>query len=225
MKLNVYLAQSGICSRRKAIDLIARREVTVNNAVAQHPAMTICPSDTVCVRGNPVKRITRHTYILLNKPRGYVTTTHDELNRKTVLHLIPQARHKRLFPVGRLDQDSEGALLLTNDGQYAHKLTHPRYAVSKTYRVIIDSPIASDHLQQLKKGIHLSDGFIQPDRVHADKKKRTLYITLHSGRNRIIRRMLAHFGYQVKKLVRTHIDQFSVAGLPPGSWKQVSPNT
>lgn len=224
IQLNRFIATSGVCSRRNAVELIKAGSVVVNNIRCYNPGYRVQPTDIVIFRKQQLSAA-KATYILLNKPDGYITTRQDEAGRPTVFDLCTQFEKSgiRLFPVGRLDSDSEGLLLLTNDGALAEKLAHPRFGVTKIYRVKVHQPIEAEFLQQLRKGIYLKDGFVACDRVVVHPRNEScLTIELHSGKNRVIRRLLAHGGYHVTELRRIQYGPLKGRSLPRGLWRNLS---
>ncbi|HEX7017859.1 MAG TPA: pseudouridine synthase [Patescibacteria group bacterium] len=229
VKLHAYIAQQGVASRRKAEELISQGKVTVNGQVAVIGQRIDPTKDKISVNGRPLAagdtQTTKNVYYLVYKPVGYVSTTSDELGRKTVLDLLPKsATRTRLYPVGRLDVESEGLMLLTNDGELTNKLTHPSYNVPKTYQVLvkgIPTPKALDHL---RKGVKLVDGFIEADELEVlrhEKGNTWLEITIHSGKNRIVRRMMRRVGYDVIRLIRTRVGDLTLAQLENQKVKQL----
>ncbi|MGE0206822.1 MAG: pseudouridine synthase [Candidatus Babeliales bacterium] len=222
MFLNHYLAQAGICSRRKAVELIKDELVTVNGVIVSEPTYKVQPKDSVKFNGKLIK-VEEKTYILLNKPKGYVSSTDDEFGRKTIFELIPLAQKKRLFSIGRLDRDTTGLIVLTNDGQLAQDLGHPRHGIQKVYEVTLDKPLLSEHKSMIKKGIRLRDGLIKVDSLKDDpKNKAIVFVTLHSGKKRVIRRLFAELDYDVKKLDRIRFAGLTKKGLKPGMWRLLS---
>ncbi len=166
---------------------------------------------------------TRYFYVLLNKPKGFITTTSDPRERKTVMHLVEKAGSERLYPVGRLDKNTTGLLLLTNDGELSKKLTHPSHRVEKVYQVETDRPVSMEDLEKMAEGLQLEDGFARPDDVVVlDKTRKVIGIGLHVGRNRIVRRMFEHLGYEVKKLDRVLFAGLTKKDLPRGKWRFLS---
>lgn len=219
-RLQKVLARRGIGSRRACEELIAAGRVTVNGAVAVLGQRVDPARDRIAVDGVPVAVAPGLVYWLLNKPRGVVTTASDPQGRPTVVDLVP--REPRVFPVGRLDADTEGLLLLTNDGDLAHRLTHPRYGVPKTYLAEVAGVPSDGDLARLRRGVVLDDGPTAPARV-ARLAPRLLRITIHEGRNRQVRRMCEAIGHPVLRLVRTHIGPVSDPRLPPGAWRPLTP--
>lgn len=224
MPLNKFVAWSGVCGRREAADLIKAGKVTVNNQIITEPPFRVSQSDHIKVSGKKISIQKNLVYILLNKPKDYITTTGDPEGRKTVMDLVKQATTERVFPVGRLDRNTTGVLLITNDGELAQRLTHPRYEVRKIYEVKVDNPVTKQQLEQIADGITLDDGFIQPDSVaYADAKdKSVIGIEIHSGRNRIVRRIFEHFGFKVKNLDRVMYGIFTKKNVDRGSWRYLT---
>ena len=221
MQLNRFIAQSGLCSRRKAELLVRSGSIVINGKPIIEPGYRVQSRDAVMYKGKQLVHEEK-TYILLNKPRGYITTACDDKQRKTVMDLVADvASDVRIFPVGRLDYETTGLLLLTNDGDLAQQLSHPRNEVRKVYRVTLDRAFAPEHYAALRRGIRLSDGMIAADRLEA-KTPYVVDIALHSGRNRIVRRMFEFFGYTVTALERVSYGLFTVKGLARGSWRPVA---
>jgi 23S rRNA pseudouridine2605 synthase len=223
MYLLKYLAHCGVASRRKAEELIKRGLVTVNGTVVTTPFVLVGKKDVVSYEGKVVN-VERNVYVLLNKPKGYLTTCSDDLGRKTIMELVANASNARLYPVGRLDRMTTGVLLLTNNGELAQKLSHPRENVSKVYRVLLDKPLAWDHHKKIENGFDLEDGFIQVDacRYYDKRDKRDILVKIHSGRYRIIRRLFMALGYDVEKLDRVEYAGLSASGLQRGEWRYLS---
>jgi 23S rRNA pseudouridine2605 synthase len=219
VRLNAYLARAGVASRRKADELIKAGRVTVNGEPGQLNTF-VESRDVVEVDG---RRIAKQplAYLLLNKPENTVTTASDPRGRRTVVDLVP--REPRVVPVGRLDADTTGALLLTNDGDLAHRLGHPRYGVEKTYVVDVEGEPSDAALQELAAGVDLDDGRTAPARVRRLTKSR-LELTIHEGRNRQVKRMLDAVGHPVQKLHRSAYAGLGVEGLEPGAWRELEPS-
>lgn len=220
LRLNRFIARAGICSRRKADDLIFAGKVKVNGEKQDNPATRVAPTDEVEVNGTILQR-RDHVYILLNKGRNTITSTSDDRGRKTVMDILPENYQTLgLFPVGRLDRNTEGALLITNDGELAHRLMHPSHEVSKVYRVTTDKPVRPVDLEKLKAGIELEDGQAKADRVtHVDGKPNVTAIEIHEGRNRQVRRMYKELGYDVSALERVFYAGLNTRGLRRGKWR------
>ncbi|RTL04312.1 rRNA pseudouridine synthase [Candidatus Dependentiae bacterium] len=219
--LTKYIAQSGICSRRRAVELVQERVVLVNNAITIEPGYRVQPTDVVLVKGEIV-HAPKKVYVLLNKPKDYITTLADEKGRKMVTDLLwPQVK-ERIYPVGRLDRSTTGVLLLTNDGELTQKLSHPRYEVPKVYHVSLDGSLKHQDYMAIKEGVRLYDGLVQVDYIEYLQKKSDIMIEIHNGKNRIIRRLFEHLGYQVKKLDRVQYAGLTKSGLTVGNWRFLS---
>lgn len=219
-----YIANSGICSRRKVLELLEQGLVTVNGQVLKDPTYRVADTDKVVVDGQGIKQVRRKVYILLNKPKDYITTVSDESGRRTVMDLISEVR-ERVYPIGRLDRHTTGLLLLTNDGALADRLSHPRYEIEKVYQVTLDKPVQRDHLIMLvQEGVMLEDGVARVDTVRHVPKSRyyQVKVTIHSGKNRIIRRIFEALGYQVMALDRVLFAGLTKQGLRPGNWRFLS---
>lgn len=219
VRLNKYIANAGVCSRREADTLIAAGAITVNGKVVTEMGFKVMPTDEVRF-GDKVLQREKPVYILLNKPKDYITTMEDEFNRKHVVQLIKGACKERVYPVGRLDRMTTGLLLFTNDGEMAKKLTHPRSGVRKIYHVTLDKNFKPSDMEQVANGIELDDGDIQVDEIaYVGDKKNEVGVTLHSGRNRIVRRIFESLDYQVEKLDRVVFAGLTKKDLPRGSWR------
>ena len=220
MRLSRFIANAGICSRREADTYIAAGLVTVNGKQVTELGVRVKPEDDVRFDGRriyPEKKI----YLLLNKPKDFVTTTDDPHADKIVMDLIKDACQERIYPVGRLDRGTTGVLLFTNDGDLSKKLTHPSHNMKKVYQVSLDKQVTLKDMQQIADGIELEDG-----RIHADaisyinqQDKNEVGIEIHSGRNRIVRRIFEHLGYRVKKLDRVYFAGLTKKNLPRGKWR------
>ncbi|MBN1118710.1 MAG: rRNA pseudouridine synthase [Bacteroidales bacterium] len=220
LRLNKYIAASGICSRRDADSLITRGKVEVNGEVVKELGIKVSRDDAVMVNGKPIKP-EKNVYILLNKPKDCVTTVSDPHAKITVLDIVKNACSERVYPVGRLDRNTTGVLLLTNDGDLAKELTHPSSKKMKVYHVFLDKAISPSDFEKLVNGFELEDGLIKADSVSyvSDDNKRELGIELHSGRNRIVRRMFEHLGYKVIKLDRVYFAGLTKKGLQRSHWR------
>jgi pseudouridine synthase len=221
IRINRFLALCGIASRRAADELVRAGRVKVNGQVVSQLATRVDPDeDVVEFDGKPIRPQERTVYVLLNKPVGYITTAKDERKRPTVLDLVrvPQ----RLFPVGRLDADTEGALLLTNDGVLAYRLAHPRYGVKKVYHVVTDKPVKAEDLEQLRRGVVIETGPTSPCEARYLRGPRTIELVIHEGKKRQVRRMFKALGYRVEKLRRTSIGGVSLGDLPVGQWRYLT---
>ena len=210
IRLNKYLANAGVCSRREADEFIQAGGITVNGEVVTELGTKILRSDEVKFRDKIVS-LEKKVYVLLNKPKDYVTTSDDPQQRKTVMDLVKGACPERIYPVGRLDRNTTGVLLLTNDGNLASKLTHPKFLKKKVYHVFLDKPVTAQHLQQISEGIILEDGEVKADAVEyaSDKDQKQVGIEIHSGKNRIVRRIFESLGYRVTKLDRVQFTCFA----------------
>lgn len=216
LRLNRYIAKGGVCSRRDADVLIAAGRVKVNGEVVQQVGVKVKRTDRVEV-DDQVITPERKVYLVLNKPKDYVTTVEDPLERRTVMTLIEGACKERVYPIGRLDRQTTGVLLFTNDGDLAKKLTHPKYNQKKIYHVFLDKVVQTGDLEAIRKGIDLEDGFIQADDVRVAEDDRTqVGIEIHSGRNRIVRRIFEHLGYQILRLDRVFFAGITKKNLPRG---------
>ena len=219
IRLNRYIANAGICSRREADVLISSGEISVNGTVITEMGYKVKPGDTVKYGNRTVSR-EKPVYVLMNKPKGYITTTDDPEERKIVTDLLKDEVKERIYPVGRLDRNTTGLLLLTNDGELAEKLSHPSNEVKKIYQVELDRPVTKTDLKAIVDGLQLEDGLAAADEaavVSPDKK--TIGIEMHIGRNRIVRRMFEHLGYDVVKLDRVMYAGLTKKDLPRGSWR------
>lgn len=223
IRLNKFIASSGICSRREADELITAGVITVNGNSVIQLGTKIKPGDDVRYNGKRMKT-ERKVYLLLNKPKDYVTTTDDPKERKTVMTLIEGACPERLYPVGRLDRQTTGVLMFTNDGDLAKILTHPSYNKKKIYQVHLDKAMTSTDMQLLADGVELEDGFIQADGISyiTGESKKEVGLEIHSGRNRIVRRMFEHLGYRVGKLDRVYFAGLTKKNIPRGKWRFLS---
>jgi 23S rRNA pseudouridine2605 synthase len=221
MPLNKFIAHAGVCGRREAAELVKEGKVTVNGDKVFEPGYKVVGSDKVVVKGKQVYLQKNSVYILLNKPKDFITTSNDPQGRKTVLDLIKHATPERVYPVGRLDRNTTGVLLLTNDGELAQKLTHPSFEVKKIYEVTLDKPVTKKDLESIVTGITLEDGLVKADAVgYADPKDRHVVgIEIHSGRNRIVRRIFEHLGYDVKALDRVMFANLTKKNVDRSKWR------
>lgn len=221
--LSKYLAQAGVASRRKVVDIIKSKVVTVNGVMINEPGYKVNSGDCVRVNNNIIRSEAK-VYILLNKPKNCITTVSDDLGRHHVFNVIGDAAKARIYPVGRLDRNTTGLLLLTNDGELALKLSHPRYEVEKIYHVQLDKPLIRGDMNKMLAGLQLEDGFIQVDEANyfADRPKQNLRVVIHSGKNRIIRRIFEHLGYDVRKLDRAGYAGLTKAKLEVGEWRHLA---
>ena len=223
VRLNKFLANAGVCSRREADEFIQAGVVTVNGAVVTELGTKVLRTDEIRFHDQPVS-LEKKVYVLLNKPKDYVTTSDDPQQRKTVMDLVKNACPERIYPVGRLDRNTTGVLLLTNDGDMASKLTHPKYLKKKIYHVYLDKNITAHDLQQIRDGITLEDGDIKADEVeYADANdKKQVGIEIHSGKNRIVRRIFESLGYRVTKLDRVLFAGLTKKNLRRGDWRYLT---
>jgi len=216
-----FLARAGITSRRKAIDLIKQGLVKVNGEPISNPWTSVNQlHDKITVCGKEVKIPEKLTYIMLNKPKGIITTCKDEFERKTIFNIIPTI--DGLVPVGRLDENSEGLLILTNDGYLVHKLTHPSFKIEKEYKIILTRK-PGDEIKNLTKGIRVGKDYLKASSIRFVKGN-TIFITLKEGKNREIRRMLGSLDYNINRLIRIRIVNIEIGNLKVGRWREISPN-
>ena len=223
IRLNKYLSNAGVCSRREADVLIQTGVVTVNGEIVIELGYKIKPGDVVQYDGETINA-EKKRYVLLNKPKGFITTMDDPMGRRTVMGLVKKACRERIYPVGRLDRDTTGLLLFTNDGDMAKKLTHPRHRATKIYHVELNKAVAPDDLQRLLKGIDLEDGRTTFDVAEfvSGGSNREVGVELHSGKNRIVRRMFEALGYEVIKLDRVQFAGLTKKDLPRGMFRHLT---
>lgn len=220
IRLNKYLANAGVCSRREADEYIQAGAVLVNGTVVTELGTKVLRSDEVKLRDQPVT-MEKKVYVLLNKPKDYVTTSDDPQQRKTVMDLVKNACEERIYPVGRLDRNTTGVLLLTNDGDLASKLTHPKFLKKKVYHVYLDKPVTATDLQKIAEGIELEDGEVHADAIEyaSPTDEKQVGIEIHSGKNRIVRRIFESLGYRVVKLDRVQFAGLTKKNLRRGDWR------
>lgn len=216
-RVQKILAQAGIASRRKCEELISKGKVLVNGKVAKLGENADSEKDKIVVNGKQIE-VQKKVYIMLNKPKGYITTVSEKHDMKTVMELIKVPQ--RIFPVGRLDKDTEGLLLFTNDGELANKLTHPRYEVEKEYFVVVDKQISEKNMEQLQKGVVIDGRRVQIRGIHIWAAK--AMITIHEGRKHIVRLLFEKVGLMVVRLSRTKVGKLEIGSLPPGKWRHLS---
>lgn len=221
IRLNKYISNSGVCSRREADRLIEAGAVKVNGKVVTELGTKVLPTDKVQYGDQTISR-EKHKYILLNKPKGFITTVDDPDKRKTVMALIEGACKERVYPVGRLDRNTTGLLLFTNDGNIAKKLTHPRYGIKKIYHVFLEKNLSKADMKKIEDGLELEDGFIKVDHIEyvadgIDKKQ--IGIEIHSGKNRIVRRIFEKLDHEIVKLDRVSFAGLTKKNLPRGEWR------
>jgi 23S rRNA pseudouridine2605 synthase len=224
MPLNKFVAYAGVCGRREAAELIKQGLVTVNNDRILEPGYKVYGNEDIKVKGKRVFAQRNLVYILVNKPKDYITTAKDPEGRKTILDLVKGATTERIYPVGRLDRNTTGVLLLTNDGELAQKLTHPSFEIKKIYEVKLDRPVVKKDMEAIANGINLEDGFVQADAIaYVDANdKSTVGIEIHSGRNRIVRRIFEHLGYDVKGLDRVMFANLTKKNVDRGRWRMLT---
>lgn len=223
MRLNRYIAHAGVCSRREADTLILSGAVSVNGVVVTELGTRVKEDDKVSVGNESIKQ-EQKVYVLMNKPKNFITSVSDPQGRKTVMQLVGKLK-QRVYPVGRLDRDTTGVLMFTNDGDLAKKLTHPKHGIKKIYQVTLDKNVSQAHLKQIAEGIELEDGWIKADEVSYVGKKedrREIGIEIHSGKNRIVRRIFEHLGYQVIKLDRVYFAGLTKKDLSRGQWRYLT---
>ncbi|WP_394667334.1 pseudouridine synthase [Halosquirtibacter xylanolyticus] len=225
MRLNRFIANAGICSRRDADTYIASGVVTVNGSPVTEMGFRVKPGDEVNFSGEKITAEQKR-YILLNKPKGFVTTVDDPHADKTVMELVSSACKERLYPVGRLDKETTGLLLFTNDGDLTTRLTHPKYNRKKIYHVYCDKKVTKNHIRQILEGVNLEDGFVKADAVsYVDQDDtKQVGIEIHSGKNRIVRRIFGALGYKVMKLDRVYFCGLTKLNLPRGKWRHLTPD-
>jgi 23S rRNA pseudouridine2605 synthase len=225
MRLNRYLAHAGIAARRKADMIIQKGDVLVNNKVVKEMGYRVMPTDVVKYKGKVIEPTRNFVYILLNKPKDYITTLSDEKDRKTVMQLVEKSTDQRIYPVGRLDRNTTGLLLLTNDGTLTQKLSHPSFEVRKIYHATLNKPLEDAHFEALKKGVELEDGFAKVNDIgYPDPYDRAqIGVEIHIGKNRIVRRLFEHLGYTVEKLDRVMYAGLTKKDLPRGKHRILKP--
>jgi len=216
MRLNKYIAHAGICSRRKASEHIKNGVVTVNDKVILEMGYKVQEGDVVKFEDEIIQPTKNHVYILLNKPKNVITTLQDENGRKTVLDFVDEITNERVYPVGRLDRNTTGLLILTNDGKFAQKLSHPSFGVKKVYKATLDKPLLPKDLEQIRNTLQLEDGPAPVDAVEYVSGQKVIGIEIHIGRNRIVRRIFEHLGYEVVKLDRVRYASLTKKNLAVG---------
>ena len=223
LRLNKFLANAGVCSRREADEYIQAGNVKVNGEVVTELGTKVTRKDSIMFNDQPIS-LERKIYVLLNKPKDTVTTSDDPQGRQTVMDLVRNASQERIYPVGRLDRNTTGVLLLTNDGDLASKLTHPKYVKKKIYHVWLDKDVNPEDLAKISAGIELEDGPIHADAIAYanDKDKNQIGIEIHSGKNRIVRRIFEFLGYRVTKLDRVYFAGLTKKNLPRGRWRHLT---
>jgi 23S rRNA pseudouridine2605 synthase len=219
IRLNRFLAMVGIASRRKAEDIIKSGSIKINGIIVKELGTKVLPSDKVTLNGNILNIKEKRTYIVLFKPNDCITTVKDEKDRKTVLDIVKIK--ERVFPIGRLDRKTTGVLLLTNDGEFANRLMHPKYNIEKEYKATLDKPIDRENLKKIFEGITLEDGQASASQVSTGSSKSEVYVTVHEGRNHLVRRMFEKIGFEVLKLERVRYGNITTDGLKRGEWRNL----
>jgi 23S rRNA pseudouridine2605 synthase len=224
MPLNKFIAHAGICSRRDAAEIVKFGKIKVNGVLITEPGYKVSAKDDISMDGKKLILEKKLVYILLNKPKDCITTTEDPRGRKTVLDLIRRATDERVYPVGRLDRNTSGVLLLTNDGELSQLLTHPSHEVKKVYHIVLDRPLEKKDFEQILKGVVLEDGLAGADVLaYPDNKDKTqVGIEIHSGRNRIVRRIFEHLGYVVRSLDRVMFAGLTKKNVERGRWRYLT---
>lgn len=225
MYLGQYIARSGVCSRRKAIDEIKAGNVTVNGDITIDPSYQVQENDRIAMNDRIIRQ-EGFVYLLLNKPKGILTACSDNRGRATVVDIIKYHKPVRLYPVGRLDKETTGALIITNDGDFAQSLAHPKFNIPKTYFVKLNKPFTYEDQVKIEKGLYLHDGRFRADQVFYPQKKNKWLVglTIHSGKYRIIRRVFFKMGYTVKELERVKYGNLTLKSLARGQWREISPD-
>lgn len=222
-RLNKYVAHCGICSRREAAELVKSGKIKVNDAVQTNPAYELQERDKVYYEDKLIKLSQTLFYILLNKPKNVITTLNDERGRKTVFDLIKQDIKDRVYPVGRLDRNTTGLLLLTNDGDLAQKLSHPSHKMKKIYHATLDKNLTKADMDRILMGVKLEDGIAEVDGIeYANDKKNEIGVEIHSGKNRIVRRIFEHLGYETIKLDRVYFAGLTKKNIPRGKFRHLT---
>lgn len=223
MRLNKFVAHCGICSRRGAADLVKAGQISVNGKVEINPAYEVQPRDQISYQGKFIRPEENKVYILMNKPKNTITTSKDEMDRNTVMKLLDGKIDERIYPVGRLDRNTTGLLLLTNDGELSLKLSHPSFKVKKIYHVGLDRNLTKADLTKISEGITLEDGEIKVDGIdYVGDHRDEIGVEIHSGKNRIVRRIFEHLGYEVKKLDRVFYAGLTKKNLPRGKFRHLT---
>jgi 23S rRNA pseudouridine2605 synthase len=224
MPLNKYIASCGICSRRKAAELVRQEKVAVNGHLVKEPATRVTGKEEITLEGKRISQRAEMIYVLLNKPRGYITTVEDPEGRKTVMELVRDVGRARIYPVGRLDRNTSGLLLLTNDGALAQKLAHPSYEAKKVYHAVLDKPLSREDFKKILTGVELEDGMASVDAMEYVEAGNLTEVGLeiHSGKNRIVRRIFESLGYSVEKLDRVMYAGLTKKQIPRGRWRMLT---
>jgi 23S rRNA pseudouridine2605 synthase len=221
--LTKFLSQAGVCARRKAVDLIKAGQISVNDMITKEPGVQVTQDDTVRMNGKVVS-FEEPVYIIMNKPEGVITSVSDDHSRPTVMHVLGKHVHQRVYPVGRLDRPTTGVLLLTNDGELAQRLMHPKFGTEKVYQAELHRSLEPFDIRRVKQGVKLADGVAAVDKLQfiSGKSRRQVLITLHSGKYRVVRRLFAQLGYTVKKLDRISFAGLTKKNLLPGAWRYMN---
>lgn len=219
MTLNKYIAHSGECGRREAAEMVKQGKVKVNGELVLDPGYRVGPDDSVIFAGKKITPTKHYVYVLLNKPKGYITTTDDPEGRQTVMDLVEGVEAERVYPVGRLDRNTSGLLLLTNDGDLAQKLSHPSFETKKVYQVTLDRPLEKEDFEKIRKGVELEDGKAKVDAISYLEAKNEIGLEIHSGKNRIVRRIFESLNYDVEKLDRVMYAGLTKKNIPRGKWR------
>jgi 23S rRNA pseudouridine2605 synthase len=224
MRLNKYIASCGVASRRGAVDLVKDGHVTVNGEVMKEIGYKVMPNDKIAYKGKDISPVIQKIYILINKPKDTITTVSDEKGRKTVLDLVGKTIKERIYPVGRLDRDTTGLLLMTNDGDLSQKMTHPSFKVKKIYHAVLNKPLTREDLKMIQQGLKLEDGVAEVDVANYVQGvgKEEVLLEIHIGKNRIVRRIFEHLGYEVVKLDRIYYGGLTKKDLPRGGYRSLT---
>ncbi len=224
VRLNRYIANSGVCSRREADELIKRGLITVNDEKITELGTKVSPTDVIRYKGERISR-EKNVYILLNKPKDVISTVRDKHASRTVIDLVKNACPERVYPVGRLDKNTTGVMLLTNDGELTKQLTHPSYKKKKIYHVVLDKDVTKQHMVQIVEGMQLEEDYIEADAISyvEEDDKTQIGIEIHTGQNRIVRRIFESLGYKIKKLDRVYFAGLTKKNLPRGKWRFLTP--
>ena len=224
MRLNKYVALCGVTSRRGAAELITEGTVYVNGVAIKEIGYRVLPNDVVTYKGKTLAPVGKKIYILMNKPKDTITTVSDERGRKTVMDIVNRTIKERIYPVGRLDRDTMGLLVLTNDGELAQKLSHPSYKVRKLYHAVLSRALTKNDLERIKEGVTLEDGKAEVDAINYvdGAAKDEVMIEIHIGKNRIVRRIFEHLGYEVVKLDRVIYGGLTKKDLPRGAYRSLT---
>lgn len=220
--LNKHIAQSGYCSRRKATELIKAGDVTVNGSIMTEPFYQVQPTDAIKIKNKLLIQQEKKLYYIFNKPTDVITTASDPQERTTIMHFFKRIK-TRLYPIGRLDRNTTGVIIMTNDGELTQKLSHPKFKIAKTYHVTTHKPVTEAHIATLLSGVNLEDGVMKVDKAFAvSRKKNTLSVTIHSGKKHIIKRLFTKLRYYVEKLDRVKFATLTKQGIPLGTYRALT---